>query len=148
MRLFGFGRDKPRTPAQIVAHVDLVRGSVCELGREDTRDTIERRLGTPTKTDKAGVHYEQIGLHFAVAKTGTITGWSIFFAPDILPYWTWGDRRAGAPREADVLVLLGPPSKRDTDDEELMLAWERRGVEIFVDYALDGTLNDVMVDFT
>mgnify|MGYP003524395122 CR=1 FL=1 len=147
MGLFGFGREKPRTPAQIVATVDLVRGMVCELGRDDDRAAIERRLGTPTKTEKTGLLYEQIGLHFNVEKTGPITGFSIFFTPSILPHWTWSNRRSVAPTEADVLALLGSPTKRETDEEEIMLAWDRAGFSILVDFALDGTLNDVMVDF-
>ncbi|MGE0402336.1 MAG: hypothetical protein AB7T06_36885 [Kofleriaceae bacterium] len=148
MGLFGFGREKPRTPAQIVPHVDLARGTVCELGREDTRDTIERRLGTPTRRDKNGVLYDQIGLQLSVTKSGRITGWSIFFSPEILAHWTWGERRGAAPNEAEVTALLGAPAKRETDEEEIMLTWERGGIAILVDYALDGTLNDVMVDFT
>lgn len=148
MGLFGFGREKPRTPAQIVATVDLVRGIVCELARDDDRAAIERRLGTPTKTEKTGLLYEQIGLHFNVEKTGPITGWSIFFSPEILPHWTFSARRTTAPGERDVVALLGAPSKRETDEEEIMLTWERAGMTILVDYALDGSLNDVMVDFT
>jgi hypothetical protein len=147
MGLFGFGREKPRTPEQIVPHVDLARGTVCELGREDTRETIERRLGTPTKTEKTGLLYEQIGLHFNVEKKGRITGWSIFFSPEILAHWTWGERRATAPNERDVIALLGAPTKRETDEEELMLTWEKGSLVIVVDYALEGALNDVMVDF-
>lgn len=142
--LFG---EKPRTPAQIVPHVDLERGIVCELGREDTRETIGKRLGRPTRSDKNGVFYDQIGLHFSVAKTGRITGWSIFFSPEIAPHWTWSAQRTIAPNEAAVIALLGAPSKRETDEEELMLTWERGALSILVDYALDGTLNDVMVDY-
>ncbi len=147
MGLFGFGRDKPRTPAQIAATVDLVRGSVCELGRHADRAAIEGRLGTPTKTEKTGLVYEQVGLRIEVEKTGTITGWSIFFSPAVLPHWTWGGSHTRAPREAEVMALLGPPTTRETDEEELMLTWERAGMTILVDYALDGSLNDVMVDF-
>lgn len=146
LSLFGLG-EKPRSPAQIVPHVDLVRGTVCELGREDDRTSIERRLGAPTKRDANGLHYEQVGLTFAVTKSGRITGWSIFFSPEILAHWTWGERRSGAPTEADALTLLGSPAKRETDEEEVMLTWERGGVTIIVDYALDGALNDVMVDY-
>ncbi len=148
MGLFGVGRAKPRTPAQIVAHVDLARGIVCELGPEDTRETIERRLGTPTKTDKNGLYYEQVGLHFNVPKGGRVTGWSIFFTPEILEHWTWGERRTSAPTERDVIAWLGEPTKRETDEEELSLTWEKSStLWIIVDYALDGALNDVMVDF-
>lgn len=147
MGVFGFGREKPRAPEQIVATIDLARGLVCELGRHDQRAEIERRLGTPSRTDKTGLHYEQIGLHIDVEKSGSITAWSVFFSPEILPHWTWGERRYAAPRETDVVALLGAPSKRETDEEELMLAWERPGLVILVDYALDGALNDVMIDF-
>jgi hypothetical protein len=146
LSLFGLG-EKPRTPAQIVPNVDLARGIVCELGREDTRETIERRLGAPTKRDANGLHYEQVGLMFNVTKSGRITGWSVFFSPEILAHWTWTDRRSNAPNEADVVTLLGAPTKRETDDEEVMLTWERGNIVILVDYALDGALNDVMVDF-
>lgn len=148
MGLFGLGREKARTPEQIVATVDLARGMVCELGRTDDRAAVERRLGRPTKSDKVGLSYDQIGLHVAVAKAGTITGWSIFFSPTVTPHWTWGERRiTRPPAEADVLALLGAPAKRETDEEELMLMWERGSMTILVDYALDGTLNDVMVDY-
>ncbi|MFN0249896.1 MAG: hypothetical protein ACKV2T_23635 [Kofleriaceae bacterium] len=146
LSLFGLG-EKPRTPAQIVPHVDLARGIVCELGREDNRTTIERRLGVPTKRDANGVRYAQVGLLFRVTKTGTITGWSIFFSPEILVHWRWKELGSRPPSEADVVKLLGAPTKRETDDEEVMLTWERGNVTIMVDYALDGALNDVMVDF-
>lgn len=147
MGLFGFGREKPRTPEQIVATVDLVRGLVCELGRDDDRKAIERRLGTPTKSDKKGLYYDQVGLHFNVAKTGAMTGWSIFFSPEVLPHWTWGERRTVGMTEPNVIELLGAPMKVERDEEEIMLSWERGGIAILVDFALDGTLNDVMIDF-
>ena len=124
MGLFGFGREKPRTPAQIVATVDLVRGMVCELGRDDDRAAIERRLGTPTKTEKTGLLYEQIGLHFNVEKTGPMTAFSIFFTPSILPHWTWSNRRNVAPTEADVIALL---ARTDEDTSK-----GSRGLSLFI----------------
>lgn len=146
LSLFGLG-EKPRTPAQIVPHVDLARGIVCELGREDDRASIERRLGVPTRRDANALHYEQVGLMLNVTTTGRLTSWSIFFSPGILAHWTWNDRRSGPPSEAEAVRLLGAPTKRETDEEEVMLTWERGDLAIVVDYAHDGTPNDVMVDF-
>lgn len=150
LSLIGLG-EKPRTAEQIAPTIDLARGIVCDIGREDTRETIKRRLGVPTETRKHGLFYEQIGLHIGVAKTGRVTGWSVMFSP-LVPPLTWiasGERRTGEPPpEAKVLALLGTPTKRETDDEELMLTWERAGITILVDYALDGAMNDIFVDFT
>jgi hypothetical protein len=150
MGLFSFfsRREKPRSPSGISPHVDLERGIVCELGRDDRRETIERRLGTPTRKESSGLFYDQIGLQISVTKTGGITGWGIMFSSAILQYWRWGDRRTPGLTEPDVIKLLGAPTKVERDDEELMLTWERGGMTILVDYALDGTLNDVFVDFT
>lgn len=144
LSFLGIGtRGTPRTAEQLVPAVDLANGTVCELGRDDTRTTVEQRLGPPTSVVKAGIQYEQIGLHVGVATLGTMGSWSILVTPEILPLW-----RGLPATEAHVVALFGEPTKRETDDEELMLHWELARMYVLVDFGLDGRLHDVFIDFT
>lgn len=141
---------RPRTPSALAPTIDLERRTVCDLGRSDTRDSIEKRLGPPGsfwQRRKGQLVYSQIGLQVSIDDRFALIGVSVFFA-GVAEQYRWGPTRAVAPpTEAQAIALLGPPTKREVDAEEIMLEWTAGGVFLGLDYALDGTLADLFIDF-
>ena len=142
----------PRAVEDLAPVIDLERRAVCGLTRADTRTTIEARLGPPDDfwlRRKGQLVYRQLGLQLTVGADGALTGFSVFFDDALRRAYRWepGGLRA-PPTERGLVDRLGPPAKRATDDEEVMLEWERADSFLGVDFTLAGELADVFVDYT
>ena len=128
--------------------IDLRRRSVAGIDGTSTRDRIEEQLGPPMRfwARRRGVLcYDQIGLAIQLDNQRVARGFSVMLEGVRAHYRFRGFD--GEPTEAQAIALLGPPTAREVDDEEIMLEWRRDPLFLGIDYSLAGELADVIVDF-
>jgi hypothetical protein len=145
----------PRAPADIGERtIDLERFTVYGLAGRAAQDEIERWLGPPEDyfERRAGrLLYPALGLRVYLDAKRRLDTVEVLVSHDPghvpepgapVPFagrWApWG--RAAAPSEAELVAVLGPPSVRDVDDEEVALDWEGERRFVSAEYALDGAL--------
>ena len=140
---------KPRAASELAPiEIDLRRRTVGGIDGTSSRDLIEQQLGPPTRfwpRRKGILHYDQLGLIIQLDDHRVARGWSVFFE-GVRQHYRFHNVD-GEPDEAKVIALLGPPTAREVDDEEVMLEWRRDPMFLGIDYSLAGVLADVLVDF-
>ena len=136
-----FGQPKPARELSPVV-LDFKARTVARLGGKDTRTTIVDRLGPPTSFKDGQLRYDQLGLAFQLDGEERVTGLSIFFDGVRSHYRFEPPATELALREA-----LGLPTKREVDEDEIMLEWRYEERFLGVDFSLDGVINDVFIDY-
>jgi hypothetical protein len=128
--------------------IDLRRRTIAGIDGTTTRDRIEQQLGPPTQfwARRRGVlHYDQVGLMIQLDDQRVACGFSVFF-DGVREHYRFHNVE-GEPSEAKVIAMLGAPTGREVDDEEIMLEWRRDPMFLGIDYSLAGVLVDLFVDF-
>lgn len=140
---------KPRAAGELAPiEIDLRRRTIAGIDGTTSRDLVEQQLGPPTRfwpRRKGILHYDQIGLVITLDEQLAVRGWSVFF-DGVRQHYRFHNAD-GEPSEAKVIAMLGPPTAREVDDEEIMLEWRRDPMFLGIDYSLAGELADVLVDY-
>lgn len=142
----------PPRPAREIEDlvVDLEHLTVAGLGYGDHPELLARRLGPPNNLRRRAhwLDYAHLGFSFGLDERQRVESWSLWTGKEGYGgRWKPGGDRA--PSEAEVIAALGEPTGREVDDEEVMLEWDGRLPRAYVgvDFALDGTLSWVAVDY-
>lgn len=137
--------ERPRPASELAPiDIDLRNRRVGGFDALTSRAMLVERLGKPTRTEKSVVFYDQLGLSFRV-ENDRVAGIAIFFTGK-LGFYRWGGRTT-VPTEHDVVAVLGPPTARIVDDEEIMLEWRDEPRFLGIDYSLAGVLADLFIDY-
>jgi hypothetical protein len=128
--------------------IDLRRRTIARIDGSTTRDLIEQRLGPPTQfwaRRRGALHYDQVGLVIQLDEQRAARSFSVFF-DGVRDHYRFRDIE-GEPSEAKVMAMLGAPTGREVDDEEIMLEWRRDPMFLGIDYSLAGVIVDLFIDF-
>lgn len=151
----------PRRPDEVAdLSVDLERWTVLGLDRGATQADVERWLGPPEDwfaRRRGHLLYPALGVRVSVDGQGRLSGIDVKAGrydgsapgPDepqlFAGVWRpWG--RKTPPDEAELTALLGPPSLREVDDEEVALEWDLGAQFVGADLDHQGQLVILYVD--
>jgi hypothetical protein len=144
---------RPRAASEIAdLMLDLQRLSIAGFGIDAPQGEVERRLGPADDyfARRSGrLLYVALGLRLTVGEGRRLETIEVIVRPQAgdacLPFagrWLpWGTTTP--PGEAELTALLGPPTLREADADEIALEWRRELSYIGADLSPDGALRVV-----
>lgn len=144
---------RPRAPAEVADLVlDLARPSLAGLGVDAPLAEVERVLGPVDDyfARRAGrLLYPALGLRLGLGPEGRLETIEVLVRPEVgtgcLPFagrfLPWGTTTP--PGEAELAALLGPPTLREVDPDEIALEWSRELSYVGADLSPEGALRVV-----